>query len=136
GGGTVGEGAILGRTLGGYLTEFIDWRWVFSVNLPVGALGVLLGWLLLREAPTRRGLSFDAVGFGLAAVCTGAALLAATNAPKVDYFGWTDPRVLRLLAVSAVTLPLFIWWELRTPRPIVDVRLFAVFGFSLNAVVN
>src|SRR5205807_315799 len=84
----------------------------------------------------QRGLSFSSVGFGRLSLCTSAALLAATNAPKVDYFGWTDPRVLRLLAVSAITLPLFIWWELRTPRPILDLRLFVVFGFSLNAVVN
>jgi len=133
---TLTLGPVLGPTLGGYLTEFVHWSLVFSVNLPIGVLGVLLGLLLLREAPTQRGLSFDAFGFGLAAVCTSAALLAATNAPKVDYFGWTDPRVLHLLAVSAVTLPVFVWWELRTPQPILDLRLFAGFAFSLNAVLN
>jgi EmrB/QacA subfamily drug resistance transporter len=133
---TLTLGPVLGPTLGGYLTEFLDWRWVFTVNLPIGALGVLLGLLLLRGTPTQRGLSFDVVGFALVAVGSSAALLAATNAPKVEYFGWTDPRNLRLLAVAAVTLPLFVWWELRTPRPILDLRLFAVFGFSLNAVVN
>jgi DHA2 family multidrug resistance protein len=133
---TLTLGPVLGPTLGGYLTEFVHWSWVFSVNLPIGVIGVLLGMVLLRETPKQRGLSFDAVGFGLVALCTSTALLAATNAPKIDYFGWTDPRVLRLLAVSAITLPLFIWWELRTPRPILDLRLFAVFGYSLNAVVN
>jgi EmrB/QacA subfamily drug resistance transporter len=133
---TLTLGPVLGPTLGGYLTEYIDWRWVFTVNLPVGTLGVLLGLLLLRGTPARRGLSFDVVGFGLVAVCSSAALLAATNAPKVEYFGWTDPRNLRLLALSAVTLPLFIWWELRTPRPLLDLRLFAVYGYSISAVVN
>jgi EmrB/QacA subfamily drug resistance transporter len=133
---TITLGPVLGPTLGGYLTDYVHWSWVFSVNLPIGVVGILLGALLLRETPTQRGLSFDAVGFGLVAACTTAALLAATNAPKVDYFGWTDPRVLRLLAISAVTLPLFIWWELRTPQPILDLRLFASLRFSLNTVVT
>jgi EmrB/QacA subfamily drug resistance transporter len=71
---------ILGPTLGGYLVEFVDWRWVFYVNLPVGCLGILLALILLRDSPTRRAGSFDLLGFALAAICTSAALLAATNA--------------------------------------------------------
>jgi EmrB/QacA subfamily drug resistance transporter len=127
---------ILGPTLGGYLVEFVDWRWVFYVNLPVGCLGILLALILLRDSPTRRAGSFDLLGFALAAICTSAALLAATNAPKDTYAGWTDPRILALLAVSAVTLPIFVWWELRAREPLLDVRLFAIPGFSIAGAVN
>jgi EmrB/QacA subfamily drug resistance transporter len=102
----------------------------------VGALGILLGLLLLPDSATRRRVSFDLPGFVLAAICTSSALLAATNAPKDTYAGWTDPRVLMLLAVSAITLPIFIWWELRAKEPMLDVRLFAVPAFAIAAVVN
>ena len=85
-------GPVLGPTLGGYLTEYVHWRWVFSVNLPIGVLGVLLGMVLLRETPTRRDLSFDAVGFGLVAVLPPApALLAATERAEDRLFRLDRP---------------------------------------------
>src|SRR5581483_10475781 len=98
---------IAGPTLGGYLVEYVDWRWVFYLNVPFGALGVLMGLLLLHETPTRRDVPFDIPGFLLAATCFSAALLGATDAP--DY-GWGDARVIWKLALSALALPLFIVW--------------------------
>lgn len=124
---------ILGPTLGGYLVEYIDWRWVFFLNLPVGILAILMGLLLLRETPIVRGVRFDTVGFVLAALCSGGALLALTDAPEK---GWTDPRVVGLLTLALVTLPLFIWWELRLPQPLLNLRLFAIPAFSIGAFVN
>ncbi len=126
---------VLGPTLGGYLVEFVNWRWVFFVNVPPGIAAIALAMILLRETPTRKGVPFDYVGFLLAAACSSAALMAATDAPKADYAGWSDPWVVTLLAISAVTLPLFIWWELRTSNPLLDVRLFKIRGFSIATVV-
>jgi EmrB/QacA subfamily drug resistance transporter len=124
---------ILGPTLGGYLVEYVDWRWVFYMNLPPGILAIVLGALLLRETPTRPGLRFDLLGFVLAATCTGSALLGATEATEL---GWSDAGVVAKLAISAVTLPLFIWWELRVREPLMNLRLFAIPAFSLGALVN
>jgi len=124
---------IAGPTLGGYLVEYVDWRWVFYLNVPFGALGVLMGLLLLHETPTRRGVPFDIPGFLLAATCFSAALLGATDAP--DY-GWGDVRVVWKLALSALALPLFIVWELRTRHPLLNLRLFRIPAFSICAVVN
>jgi EmrB/QacA subfamily drug resistance transporter len=124
---------IAGPTIGGYLVEYVDWRWVFYLNVPAGALGILLGFLLLHETPTRRGQRFDWLGFVLAALCTSAALLAATDAPDK---GWGDSSVVLKLVVSAVALPIFIWWELRVAEPLVNLRLFAIPGFTLAALVN
>src|SRR4051812_45222082 len=126
---------VLGPTLGGYLVEFVDWRWVFFVNVPPGIAAVVLGMLLLRQTPTRKGVPFDFAGLILAALCSSSALLAATNAPKANYAGWSDPSVLALLAVAAITLPIFIWWELRTANPLLDIRLFKIRGFSIATVV-
>jgi EmrB/QacA subfamily drug resistance transporter len=126
---------VLGPTLGGYLVEFVDWRWVFYVNVPPGIAAIVLGMALLRESPIRKGGPFDLVGFVLAAVCSSSALLAASDAPKANYAGWSDPWVLTLLAVAAITLPIFIWWELRTPNPLLEIRLFKFRGFSIATVV-
>ena len=61
---------VLGPTLGGYLVEFVDWRWVFFVNVPPGIAAIALAMLLLRNTPTRKDVPFDFIGFFLAAACT------------------------------------------------------------------
>ena len=124
---------IAGPTLGGYLVEYVDWRWVFYLNAPFGALGVLLGILMLRESPIRRGMRFDLVGFLLAAVCSSAALLAATDAPDK---GWSDNSVVLKLIVAGLTAPIFVWWELRARQPLLNLRLFAIPAFALAGLVN
>jgi EmrB/QacA subfamily drug resistance transporter len=124
---------ILGPTLGGYLVEYVDWRWVFFLNLPFGVLGLFLGMLLLEETPTRAGVPFDLVGFLLAATFSAAALLAMEEAAR-DGFG--EPAVVLKLALAAVALPIFVWWELRTPHPLLALRLFAIPAFSIGALVN
>jgi EmrB/QacA subfamily drug resistance transporter len=124
---------ILGPTVGGYLTEFVSWRWVFYLNVPAGALALLLGTALLRETPTRRGLSFDFPGFVLAALCTAPALLAFEDAPSK---GFSDPAVMFKLGLSIVSLPIFVWWELRAREPLLNLRLFKIPAFAMGAIVN
>jgi DHA2 family multidrug resistance protein len=126
-------GPILGPTVGGYLVEYVDWRWIFYLNVPVGALAISMAALLLRETPRTLGRSFDTVGFVLAALCTSGALLGMS---QVAGRGWSDPIVIAELTLAIVTLPLFVIWELRTPQPLLNLRLFAIPGFSIGAVVN
>src|SRR4051795_13288687 len=59
---------VLGPTLGGYIVEYIDWRMIFTLNVPIGLLGLFLGFSLLRESPHIPGLKFDLRGFILSAV--------------------------------------------------------------------
>ena len=59
---------VLGPTLGGYLVEYIDWRVIFTLNVPIGAIGLFLGLTLLRESPHVPGLKFDLRGFVLSAI--------------------------------------------------------------------
>jgi EmrB/QacA subfamily drug resistance transporter len=124
---------ILGPTVGGYLTEFVSWRWVFYLNVPAGALALLLGTALLRETPTRRGLPFDLPGFVLAALCTAPALLAFEAAPSK---GFDDPEVMLKLGISVVALPIFVWWELRARDPLLNLRLFKIPAFTMGGIVN
>lgn len=124
---------ILGPTLGGYLTEYVSWRWVFYLNVPAGALALFMGATLLRETPTRRGLPFDLPGFVLAALSTAPILLAFEDAPTK---GFSDTGVVLKLLVAAVAFPVFVWWELRTKDPLLNLRLFKIPAFTVGGVVN
>ncbi|MCC6626106.1 MAG: DHA2 family efflux MFS transporter permease subunit, partial [Chloroflexi bacterium] len=126
-------GPLLGPSLGGFLVEYVDWRWVFYLNVPPGLLGVVLGSMLLRETPIVRGVRFDFIGFVLAACCSAGALLGLSDVPER---GWTDPLVVGQLLLAAVTLPIFVWWQLRTPHPLLNLRLFAIPAFTVGAAVN
>src|SRR3954471_13472439 len=59
---------VLGPTLGGYLVEYIDWRVIFTLNVPIGMIGLILGTTLLRESTLVPGLRFDLRGFVLSAI--------------------------------------------------------------------
>src|SRR4051812_23456906 len=67
---------IVGPTLGGYLVEYVDWRPIFTLNVPIGVLAVLAGMVILRETPTREGTKFDIWGFVLSSIAFSAAMLA------------------------------------------------------------
>ncbi len=123
----------IGPSLGGYLVEFVDWRTIFLINLPVGVLGIGMAAALLRELPTRSDLTFDMAGFITACVAFGASLIALSNGPTD---GWTAPYVLVLLAVSVVAFAAWIVVELRVPDPLLDLRLFADFQFTMGMVVT
>src|SRR5437762_1884641 len=57
----------LGPVIGGYLAQYVDWRWIFYLNLPIGLMGILIGWRMLHESLLQRTLPFDVRGFLLIA---------------------------------------------------------------------
>src|SRR3982074_1146924 len=92
---------VLGPTLGGYLVEYIDWRVIFTLNVPIGAIGIFLGFTLLRESQHVPGLIFDLRGFVLSAIGFSALLLAFSDA-ATD--GWTSAPVLTRFAIGIAAL--------------------------------
>src|SRR5436305_9236321 len=87
---------VLGPTLGGYLVEYIDWRVIFTLNVPMGMLGIFMGATLLRESAHVPGLKFDLRGFMLSAVAFSAILLGFSDA-ATD--GWTSPGIIARFAI-------------------------------------
>ncbi len=123
----------LGPTLGGYLVEYFDWRFIFTVNLPIGVVGLVLAALLLPEFRERRPGGFDLWGFVAAAVGLFCLLLALS---KGQSWGWRSEPVVLLLYASAVSLTAFAWIELTHPEPLLDLRVFRYGTFTLaNATV-
>ncbi len=123
----------IGPTLGGWLVESVDWRFIFMINVPVGILGVFMAALLLREFPTKAGLKFDFLGFFTAAIAFSCALVGLSNGPSD---GWNSLHIEALLLSGVVFLIAWIVVELRVSEPLLDLRLFKDFIFSMGQVVQ
>ena len=120
----VGSGAIAGPAVGGLLVAAFGWRSVFFVNLPIGILTILVSWYVLRqqqESGDRTGGSFDWLGAALSGMALLTFLLVVGNGYRL---GWSSPAALLGAAATLALLSGFIWWELRTESPMLDLRLF------------
>jgi EmrB/QacA subfamily drug resistance transporter len=124
---------VVGPTLGGYVVEYIDWRFIFTLNLPIGALGMLLAWVLLRETPLRPGRHFDLAGFILSGLGFASVFYGLDRGP--DY-GWGDLRVIALVGGGTAVLFLWILVELNQPQPLLNLRVLRNGVFALATGVN
>jgi EmrB/QacA subfamily drug resistance transporter len=127
-----GLSSVFGPTLGGWLTDGPGWRWVFYVNLPVGILAISVLWVAfpnIKPQGVRRVI--DWLGAGTLIACLVPLLLALT---WVTDYGWTSPRVLGLLALSAIMLPAFIFSESRAIEPLMPLSLFKNSIVALSSV--
>lgn len=121
-----------GPVIGGYLVTAVSWHWLFLVNVPIGALGMVAATRLLRDTGYREERPFDGAGLALATTGLVCWLLAFAQANE---WGWGSARILGLLGGGAVLVVLFVRRELRIPHPAVDVRMFQVRLFSLTIVI-
>jgi DHA2 family multidrug resistance protein len=124
---------VLGPTVGGYLVEYVDWRVIFTLNVPIGIVGMFLGSAWLRETELIKGLKFDLRGFLLSAVGFSALLLGLSDA-ETD--GWTSPTILARLSIGVVCLIAWVWVELTDSQPLLELRLFKNRTFALAMLVN
>lgn len=123
----------LGPTVGGYLVDYLSWRYIFYINFPVGILALLAAEMILRPAERQRGRAFDWMGFaGLSLFIVGL-LLALTDAQKE---GWDSDYILGCFAAAALGLALFFVFGRRAARPVIDLALFANGTFVLICVIN
>jgi EmrB/QacA subfamily drug resistance transporter len=106
---------------------------IFTLNVPVGLIGLFLGFTLLRESKRVTGLKFDLPGFLLSAAGFSAMLLGLSD---VGTDGWTSPGVLTKFAIGVVALSLWVWVELTSDHPLLDLRLFKIPIFALSAMVS
>jgi EmrB/QacA subfamily drug resistance transporter len=128
-------GLSVGPAFGGLLISAFGWRWVFFINVPVGIVGIVAGWLVL---PRTFGLRherqpFDFPGAILLAVALVAIMLVLS---KGQTWGWLAGSTLALILVSVLTVSLFIWREQHTGSPVVDLTLFRSRAFSLGNITG
>jgi MFS family permease len=95
-------GPILGPTLGGWLTEYYNWRWVFYINLPFGVLAWLGLAAFVRETPIDRTRRFDLLGFALLSLGIGALQMMLDRGQSLDWFA--NPEIISLSPTSSPTI--------------------------------
>jgi DHA2 family multidrug resistance protein len=115
-------GPILGPTLGGWLTESYDWRWVFYVNLPVGLLAFAGLWIFLRDDRPATVRPFDVFGFAALSIGIGALQLMLDRGQREDWFDSTE--ILIEAGIAALGLWLFLVHLMTAPRPFIPPRIF------------
>lgn len=112
----------LGPMLGGFLVDQGLWRWIFFVNLPIGAFGVFMAQRWLRERPHHRKPGLDLTGLVLACFAFGGLLYGASVAAER---GWGDPFTLTWFGLGLVSFLVLLYLELNVAKePLIDFRLF------------
>jgi len=125
-------GPILGPTLGGWLTDNYNWRWVFYINLPVGILCFLGLLAFLHETPTSRRRPFDFFGFVMLSIAVGAAQMMLDRGELKDWFGATEIRVYFALIVAAFWV--FVMWTIMADHPFFNRALLKDRNFVAGCI--
>lgn len=114
-------GAIIGPSFGGFLTSIGGWRLIFFINLPIGAVGLILCSRMVPEIRPDRSGSIDWGGAFMLVLSLGSFMLAVTQG---EYWGWKSAAVLWLTAVWLILGTWFLVTESRSRSPILDLSLF------------
>jgi EmrB/QacA subfamily drug resistance transporter len=126
-------GAALGPVLGGLLTE-ASWRWVFLINVPVGAATLAVSPALLPRPAAREGSArIDALGVVLLSVGIGAVALGLVESPA---WGWTSGRVVGAVIGGVAVIAVFVAHSRRHPDPVLPLGLLRVPGFAPASLAN
>ena len=126
-------GTAIGPTIGGVLTQYLSWHWIFFINVPVGIIALLLGAKVIpASTPHETPARFDKAGALL--IFTGlAALLFAVS--EGTTMGWTSPVILGTLALAIVMLGYFALHELKVADPLLELRLFRNKNFLMTNLI-
>jgi MFS transporter, DHA2 family, multidrug resistance protein len=135
---------VVGPTLGGYLTVNYDWRWIFYINLPVGALGFLASYLLVddpdylkkeRAELRRQPLNFDYIGLGLLVLIVSSWEVMLSKGQEWDWYNDPFWRVQTLFLLFAFGLGALISRELRITNPVVNFRPLGERNLAASCII-
>jgi EmrB/QacA subfamily drug resistance transporter len=129
-GAVFGVSSIAGPLLGGWITDTINWRWIFYINLPVGITALVVTSMVLKMPVVRRKPSIDYLGAATIVASVTSLLLYLNWAG--EHYGWTDSTALALVAAAVVLAVAFVLIELRAEEPIIPMRLFRNSIFSVG----
>ncbi|MFL6336470.1 MAG: DHA2 family efflux MFS transporter permease subunit [Pyrinomonadaceae bacterium] len=127
---------IIGPTLGGWITDNYSWRWIFYINIPVGALAIFMANAFVEDPPYMRGQKpgrIDYVGFGLMALGLAALQIVLDLGQQEDWF--ESNFILRASIIGVAALVGFVIWELRSDEPIVNLRVLKNRNFAVGVLL-
>ncbi|WP_035347490.1 DHA2 family efflux MFS transporter permease subunit [Edaphobacter aggregans] len=136
----------IGPTLGGYITDNFDWRWIFFLNVPICLLSLFLTSRIVEDPPwvhdqvkqsQKGGIKLDVLGFGLLGLTFGSLEFILDKGQEDDWF--SSPVITFFFVAMIVAFVFMIWWELRQlrtgHRPIVNLTLFKRANFSIGFIL-
>ncbi|GIN89961.1 MFS transporter [Siminovitchia terrae] len=117
-----GISAIMGPAVGGLLVEYISWRWVFWVSIPLGLLSIIGVWLFLHETIEKKKPEIDYVGASLLTVAISSLMIILVEGGV--RFSWFSPQVITLVIIAVSAFLLFILQEKRATEPMVPLEIW------------
>lgn len=123
----------LGPTLGGYLVEYINWRLIFYINVPIGILNIWLAGVRLKETALIKGQIIDIFGFVSSTIGLFCLLLALSQGAK---HGWSSVYIVSLFSTAVIMLTAFVVNELNHPAPLLELRLFKNPLFTISTIIG
>jgi DHA2 family multidrug resistance protein len=126
-------GPILGPTLGGYLTDIYDWRFVFYINLPFGILAAVGLWLFMEDTGRDSRLQFDWTGFAVLSLGIGALQLMLDRGEQLDWFG--SAEIVTELVLAGLGFYLFVVHMFTADKPFIPPRIFRDSNFVAGILV-
>src|SRR5262249_36106222 len=128
-------GPTLGPTFGGWLTDTLSWPWIFYINVPFGALAFILSLAYVRDSRyARRAETVDWTGLGLLALGIGMMQTMLERGERLDWF--SSREIVTYATISATSLVLFVYHELTTAHPVIDLRILKNRQFAIGCVVG
>lgn len=126
----------LGPTAGGYLIEHFSWHTIFDINVPIGIMGMAASLIILRNYKSPHLRYFDLIGFlSLAAFLTCLLLALANGNSTWNTGGWTSTYILTNFAISFAGLIIFLITEFSVQHPLIDLKIFKNFNFTISNIV-
>lgn len=124
----------IGPTLGGYIIQYMDWRFIFYVNVPIGVMGIFMAGVLLKDTPTipYKG-NFDYIGFFSSIIGIVSLLYILGEGSSID---WGNIEYPLILTAGCFGLLIFTINELLHPQPLLDLRLFKIYDFTLSQILT
>ena len=127
-------GPAVGPTIGGIITDTLDWHYTFTAALPLSLFAAIAGWIFLPDRDENQTSSrFNYVSFILIAITVGTLLTGLSNS---QFHGFSDPKVLIFLAISLIAFTLFILREKRSKSPLLHLAMFRNLHFTSTVIIG